>query len=63
MVDTVQCLEYVKGKGYQVGIASRIKDVCGAYQLINLLGISPYFDYREIYPGCKKKHFLRYRIF
>ncbi|KAK3921408.1 Magnesium-dependent phosphatase 1 [Frankliniella fusca] len=58
MDDTVQSLEYVKGKDYQIGIASRIEDICGAYQLINLLEISHYFDYREIYPGCKMKHFV-----
>ncbi|KAE8749086.1 hypothetical protein FOCC_FOCC004255 [Frankliniella occidentalis] len=58
MVDTIPSLEYVKQRGYQIGIASRIEDICGAYQLLNLLGISSYIDYREIYPGCKKKHFF-----
>lgn len=59
MNDSIACLEYLKVQGYQIGVASRIEDVCGAYQLINLLGIAPYFDHREIYPGCKKKHFHR----
>ncbi|XP_034254395.1 magnesium-dependent phosphatase 1-like isoform X2 [Thrips palmi] len=57
MEDSLRCLEYLKIQGYQIGVASRIKDISGAYQLINLLGIAPFFDYREIYPGCKKRHF------
>lgn len=59
MDDSIPSLMYLKDKGYLVGIASRIEDICGAYQLINLLGIAPYIDYREIYPGCKQHHFKR----
>lgn len=62
MNDSLCCLKYLKEQGHQIGVASRIKDISGAYQLIHLLGIAPYFDYREIYPGCKKKHFHRYQL-
>lgn len=55
--DALPSLQYLTAQGYQLGIASRIEDICGAYQLINLLGIAQYFHYREIYPGCKMKHF------
>lgn len=57
--DTLITLEFIKERGHQIGIASRIEDLSGAYQLINLLNIAPYISYREIYPGCKKKHFNR----
>lgn len=42
-----------------LGIASRIEDIAGAYQLLHLLNIFKYFTLVEIYPCGKLVHFRR----
>ncbi|XP_075230082.1 magnesium-dependent phosphatase 1-like isoform X2 [Lycorma delicatula] len=50
-------------KGIMLGVASRIENIAGAYQLLHLLNLNHYFDYKQIYPGKKIGHFfhLHYR--
>lgn len=43
-----------------LGIASRIEDIAGAYQLLHFFGILKYFSIIEIYPCGKIVHFRRY---
>jgi magnesium-dependent phosphatase 1 len=50
-------LEELKGEGYLIGIASRTGEVRGAESLLNLFGWNAFIDCKQIYPGCKLKHF------
>lgn len=52
-----QLLMTLGNNGYTLAVASRIEDICGAYQLLQLFGIMQYFQYKEIYPGTKTVHF------
>ncbi|XP_022689161.1 magnesium-dependent phosphatase 1-like [Varroa jacobsoni] len=54
-------LEYLRSEGYQIAAASRTDAPPVANELIKLLDWDHYFDYREIYPGCKKTHFMRFQ--
>lgn len=48
-------------QGYQMAVASRTSEINGAKQLLQLLDWQKYFQYTEIYPGCKREHFARLR--
>lgn len=52
-----QLLTTLRNNGYTLAVASRIEDIPGAYQLLQLFGIMHYFQYKEIYPGTKTVHF------
>ncbi|KAK7868663.1 hypothetical protein R5R35_006959 [Gryllus longicercus] len=39
------------------GVASRIEDIMGAYQLLELFNLNSFFTYKEIYPTSKILHF------
>lgn len=54
-------LEKLRADGYKIAAASRTDAPPMANRLIELLDWDRYFDYREIYPGCKVTHFGRYR--
>ena len=54
-------LHWLHSEGYLMAVASRTGEVRGAKQLVKLFGWEKYFKYMEIYPGCKKKHFSRFR--
>ncbi|XP_003742124.1 magnesium-dependent phosphatase 1 [Galendromus occidentalis] len=54
-------LEKLRQDGYQIGAASRTDSPPVANQLIKLLDWDKYFDYREIYPGCKVTHFNKFK--
>ncbi|CAG2054750.1 unnamed protein product [Timema podura] len=45
--------------GCKLAIASRIEDIPGAYQLLQLFDINSFFHYKEIYPMSKSVHFLQ----
>lgn len=45
-----------------MGVASRTSEIQGANQLLDLFEWNKYFKYKEIYPGCKKKHFNQFHI-
>jgi len=51
-----EVLEKLHKLGYKLGIASRTTEIEGANELLNLFNWKKYFDYIEIYPGCKIKH-------
>lgn len=55
-----QVLADLHQKGYELAIASRTSEIQGAGQLIKLLNWDKYFKYKEIYPGCKIKHFSQF---
>ncbi|CAG7836422.1 unnamed protein product [Allacma fusca] len=52
-------LEELKAEGYLVGIASRTGEVRGAESLLKLFGWNAFIDCKQIYPGCKLKHFKK----
>jgi magnesium-dependent phosphatase 1 len=52
-----QLLMTLTNNGYSLAVASRIEDIPGAYQLLQLFGITQYFQYKEIYPNTKTVHF------
>ncbi|XP_043233647.1 magnesium-dependent phosphatase 1-like [Amphibalanus amphitrite] len=54
-------LQWLHDEGYIIAAASRTGEIRGAKQLVKLFGWEKYFKYAEIYPGCKKKHFSRFR--
>lgn len=53
-------LSDLHSKGYELAIASRTSEIQGANQLVKLLDWDKYFKYKEIYPGCKVKHFSKF---
>lgn len=55
-------LEELKTKGYLLGIASRTSEINGANELLKLFDWDKCFMFKEIYPGCKVKHFEWYCI-
>ncbi|GLG99224.1 Magnesium-dependent phosphatase 1 [Gryllus bimaculatus] len=44
-------------RGFVLGVASRIEDIMGAYQLLELFNLNSFFTYKEIYPTSKIMHF------
>ena len=54
-------LKWLHSEGYLIAAASRTGEIRGAKQLVKLFGWEKFFKYMEIYPGCKKKHFSRFR--
>ncbi|XP_065332586.1 magnesium-dependent phosphatase 1-like isoform X2 [Cloeon dipterum] len=54
-------LERLVSEGYKVGVASRTGEIKGAEQLLKLFDWNKYFSYKEIYPGCKKTHFSKFK--
>ncbi|EFN78343.1 magnesium-dependent phosphatase 1 isoform X2 [Harpegnathos saltator] len=55
--DILYIIKRLYEQGYELGIASRTKEIEGAKQLLNLFGWDKYFKYVEIYPGTKVAHF------
>jgi magnesium-dependent phosphatase 1 len=56
-----QLLMTLTNNGYNLAVTSRIEDIPGAYQLLQLFGITQYFQYKEIYPSTKTVHFNQLR--
>ena len=54
-------LQWLHEQGYLIAAASRTGEIRGAKQLVKLFDWEKYFKYAEIYPGCKKKHFSKFR--
>ncbi|XP_043286517.1 magnesium-dependent phosphatase 1-like [Venturia canescens] len=54
-----QILKQLNEEGYEIGIASRTSEIKGAHQLLQLFEWEKYIKYKEIYPGCKVKHFSK----
>lgn len=52
-------LHWLHSEGFTLAAVSRIGEVDGANQLLKLFDWDKYFTYKEIYPGCKIKHFER----
>lgn len=55
--DIPWALETLLGRGVELGIASRTTQPKWARQLLDLLGLRSYFDFEEIYPSSKVRHF------
>ncbi|OWF50094.1 magnesium-dependent phosphatase 1-like [Mizuhopecten yessoensis] len=60
--DVPAILQRLHGEGYKLGIASRTSTVNEANDLVTLFNWDQYFQYREIYPGCKIAHFKRFQV-
>ncbi|CAL8136534.1 unnamed protein product [Orchesella dallaii] len=56
-----EALEYIQSLGIPMAIASRTGEIDGANQLLQLFKWNKYFQYKEIYPGCKITHFSRFQ--
>ncbi|GLG92530.1 Uncharacterized protein GBIM_00207 [Gryllus bimaculatus] len=54
-------LEKLQTEGYTLAIASRTGEIRGANELVELFGWQKYFQYKEIYPGCKVQHFTEFK--
>lgn len=54
--DTIAILENLKNEAYPLAVASRTDQPSWAKELMLLLGIEHFFDYKEIYPSSKVKH-------
>ncbi len=50
-------LQNLKNQNIKMALASRTEAPSWARQLLSLFEIEHYFDYQEIYPGSKIKHF------
>ncbi|XP_037026194.1 magnesium-dependent phosphatase 1-like [Bradysia coprophila] len=59
--DVPEVLQKLTSLGYQLAVASRTSAPKEGRQLVNLFGWSQYFDYLEIYPGCKVTHFNQFK--
>ncbi|MDA3880322.1 MAG: magnesium-dependent phosphatase-1 [Prolixibacteraceae bacterium] len=57
--ETISILEELKSEGYHLAVASRTDQPDWARELMILLKIDHYFDYKEIYPSSKTKHLGR----
>lgn len=57
--ETIEVLEALKSGGYKLAVASRTDRPDWASELMVLLKIEYYFDYKEIYPSAKTKHLSR----
>ncbi|KAF4519076.1 hypothetical protein B566_EDAN001668 [Ephemera danica] len=54
-------LERLQSEGYELAVASRTGEIRGAEQLLELFDWNRFFTYKEIYPGCKKTHFSKFK--
>lgn len=54
-------LQKLVSLGYTLAVASRTSAPKEGRQLVDLFGWSQYFEYCEIYPGCKVTHFNQFK--
>ena len=54
--ESLEILEWMQSCEMQIALASRTGEPSWANQLTRMLGIDPYINYREIYPGSKVSH-------
>lgn len=54
-------LQKLSSLGYKLAAASRTSAPKQGLKLVNLFGWNQYFDYLEIYPGCKVTHFNQFK--
>jgi len=59
--DVPDMLTSLSGQGIALAAASRTPCTDDANSLLNLFDWDRYFTYKEIYPGCKLKHFERFQ--
>ena len=55
--DVLSILERLEMKGMTMALASRTHEPSWAEELIQMLEISHYFEFKEIYPSSKLRHF------
>ncbi|CAH1269164.1 Hypp4111 [Branchiostoma lanceolatum] len=58
--DVPRILDWLKGNGYTLALASRTWAPSDMERLLILLDWNKYFSYKEIYKGTKTKHFSKY---
>ncbi|XP_006812625.1 magnesium-dependent phosphatase 1-like [Saccoglossus kowalevskii] len=58
--DVPAILKQIQDREIQIAAASRTDYPTGAKTLLKLYDIDQYFNYKEIYPGCKRKHFEKF---
>ena len=54
--ESLEILEWMQSQEIRIALASRTGEPGWANQLTRMLGIDPYVNYREIYPGSKIAH-------
>lgn len=59
--DVPEVLRKLHSLGYTLAVASRTSAPQEGRQLVKLFGWSQYFEYLEIYPGCKVTHFNQFK--
>jgi len=55
--ESKKLLQLLKEKDFLIAAASRTETPDVAEKLLNLFEINQYFDFKQVYPGCKIKHF------
>ncbi|CAH1269163.1 Hypp4111 [Branchiostoma lanceolatum] len=58
--DVPRILDWLKGNGYTLALASRTWAPSDMERLLILLDWNKYFSYKEIYKGTKTKHFSKF---
>ncbi|XP_019640419.1 PREDICTED: magnesium-dependent phosphatase 1-like isoform X2 [Branchiostoma belcheri] len=59
--DVPRILDWLKGNGYTLALASRTWAPSDMERLLILLDWNKYFSYKEIYKGTKTKHFSKFK--
>jgi magnesium-dependent phosphatase 1 len=59
--DVPEILRLLTAQNVRLAVASRTHEPSWAREIMDLLDISHYFAFKEIYPGPKTKHFARLR--
>ncbi|XP_022188665.2 magnesium-dependent phosphatase 1 isoform X1 [Nilaparvata lugens] len=55
--EVLETLQTLRDEKHCLAVASRIKDIAGAYQVLHFLQIYNLFTFVKIYPGYKIPHF------
>ncbi|KXJ18510.1 magnesium-dependent phosphatase 1 isoform X1 [Exaiptasia diaphana] len=59
-INLISILKWLERKDVKLAVASRTTEPAVAYELIKIFEIEDFFHYKEIYPGCKVKHFKKF---
>lgn len=57
--EVIEILETLQSRDYEIALASRTEKPEWANELVRLLGVDLFVNYREIYPGSKITHLTR----
>ena len=59
--DVLEIFKILVAQNLPIAAASRTSSPSTAQKLLNILDIDKYFEYKELYPGTKLKHFQQFR--